>query len=59
MRVIANQRGYFGTSLREPNEEFDVPDGTTASWFTSLEVPDEESATETQLTAPGPRRKGR
>lgn len=32
MKVIATKRGYFG-KLREPGDEFDVPDKSTASWF--------------------------
>lgn len=32
MKVIALKQGYFGR-LREPGHEFEVPDGTTASWF--------------------------
>lgn len=32
MKVIALKQGYFG-KLREPGHEFEVPDGTTASWF--------------------------
>ena len=36
MKVIALKQGYFG-KLREPGHEFEVPDGTTASWFEPVE----------------------
>ena len=32
MKVIATKLGYFG-KLREPGDEFEVPDGTKGSWF--------------------------
>lgn len=32
MKVIATKRGYLG-KLREVGEEFDVPEGSTGSWF--------------------------
>ncbi|WP_039052161.1 hypothetical protein [Bordetella avium] len=32
MKVTALKPGYFG-KLREPGDEFDVPDGAKASWF--------------------------
>ena len=32
MKVIATKQGYFG-KLREPGDEFEVPDGTKGSWF--------------------------
>lgn len=36
MKVIATKRGYFG-KLREPGDEFEVPDGTKGSWFQPVE----------------------
>ncbi len=32
MKVIATKLGYFG-KLRQPGDEFEVPDGTKGSWF--------------------------
>lgn len=36
MKVIATKLGYFG-KLREPGDEFEVPDGTKGSWFQPIE----------------------
>lgn len=36
MKVIASKLGYFG-KLREPGDEFEVPDGTKGSWFHPVE----------------------
>lgn len=36
MKVIATKLGYFG-KLREPGDEFEVPDGTKGSWFQPVE----------------------
>lgn len=36
MKVIALKWGYFGR-LREPGDEFEVPDGTKGSWFQPVE----------------------
>lgn len=36
MRVIASQRGYFN-GIREPGDEFEVPEGTTGKWFDPVE----------------------
>jgi hypothetical protein len=36
MEVIALKQGYFG-KLRAPDDKFDVPDGTKASWFRPVE----------------------
>lgn len=37
MKVIATKAGYFG-KLRQPGDEFEVPDDTkAASWFAPLE----------------------
>lgn len=32
MKVIALKQGYFG-KLRQPDDQFEVPDGTKGSWF--------------------------
>lgn len=32
MKVIALKQGYFG-KLRQLGDEFDVPEGSKASWF--------------------------
>ena len=36
MKVIATKLGYFG-KLREPGDEFEVPDDTKGSWFQPVE----------------------
>lgn len=36
MKVIATKLGCFG-KLREPGDEFEVPDGTKGSWFQPVE----------------------
>ena len=36
MKVIATKQGYFG-KLRQPGDEFEVPDGTKGSWFQPVE----------------------
>ena len=36
MKVIATKLGYFGR-LRQPGDEFEVPDGTKGSWFQPVE----------------------
>lgn len=36
MKVTAIKQGYFG-KLREPGDEFEVPDGTKGSWFQPVE----------------------
>ena len=33
MRVIATAVGYDNIVLRQPGEEFDMPDGAKGSWF--------------------------
>ena len=36
MKVITTKLGYFG-KLRQPGDEFEVPDGTKGSWFQPVE----------------------
>ena len=36
MKVIATKQGYFG-KLREPGDEFEVPEGSKSSWFDPVE----------------------
>ncbi len=33
MQVIATLRGYDNIRVREPGEEFEMPDDATGSWF--------------------------
>lgn len=33
MRVIATAVGFDGTELRNPGDEFEMPDGAKGSWF--------------------------
>jgi len=35
MKVVAIKPGYFG-SLRDVGDEFEVPEGSRASWFTAV-----------------------
>jgi hypothetical protein len=37
MKVIATAIGYDGTTVRQVDEEFEMPEGAKGSWFTSLE----------------------
>ena len=37
MKVKALQAGFFGGSLREEGQEFEVPSGTKSSWFVAME----------------------
>lgn len=54
MRVIATAKGYFD-AVREPGDVFDVPEGTTGSWFEAAPSGDADSPEPTQ---PAPKRKG-
>lgn len=36
MKVIATKQGYFG-KLRAVGDEFEVPEGSKASWFQPVE----------------------
>lgn len=36
MKVIATKLGYLG-KLRQPGDEFEVPNGTKGSWFEPVE----------------------
>jgi len=36
MKVKAVKPGFFG-KLRDPGDEFEVPEGTKASWFAPVE----------------------
>lgn len=38
MKVKATQFGFFGGSRRRPGDEFEVPQGTKASWFAEVPV---------------------
>lgn len=33
MRVVATDLGFDGRDLRQPGEEFDMPDGAKGKWF--------------------------
>lgn len=42
MKVIATAKGYFG-QMREPGDEFEVPDDTKkASWFVKVKADSDE-----------------
>jgi hypothetical protein len=36
MKVKALKAGFFGGSLRDVGEEFEVPEGTKSAWFATL-----------------------
>lgn len=33
MRVVATSQGYDGLAVRSVDEEFDMPNGSTGTWF--------------------------
>lgn len=37
MRVIATAAGFYPDTLRQPGDEFEVPDDMTATWFKPLD----------------------
>lgn len=39
MEVIANQLGFDGFCLREPGEQFTMPEGSKGSWFDPVGAP--------------------
>lgn len=41
MRVIATAVGFFD-NLRQPGEEFDVPEGSKATWFKPVKADEPE-----------------
>lgn len=43
MKVIATKPGYFG-KLRQPGDDFEVPDGAKGSWFEPVEKPEGKKA---------------
>jgi hypothetical protein len=45
MKVVALKPGFLG-KLRQPGDEFDVPEGYAASWFTPAGELDPEAAAE-------------
>lgn len=64
MRVVATSQGYDGLAVRSVDEEFDMPDGSTGSWFKPVapepvEVADDFDAAEADVLgaeAAAPRR---
>ena len=56
MKVRAIRTGFFG-GRRRPGTVFDVPEGSTGSWFVPVEVPEEQAPTIDEAVAP--RRVGR
>jgi hypothetical protein len=51
MKVIATKPGYFG-KLRQPEDEFDVPEGTKASWFRPVDKGEKPKQPNTKPTDP-------
>lgn len=52
MKVIALETGYHGGVLRYESDEFDVPEGSKASWYVSV------AAQPAAQSAPKPSKKG-
>lgn len=44
MLVRATERGFDNVKLREVDEEFDMPEGATGSWFTPVDGSPSETA---------------
>lgn len=38
MKVIATAEGYDNLAVRKPGDEFEMPDGSTAPWFTPVDA---------------------
>lgn len=38
MKVIATKTGFDGKRIRNPGDEFEMPDGSKASWFVPVEA---------------------
>lgn len=53
MQVIAIKQGYHG-KLRQPDDKFDVPEGSKATWF----VPVEQKAEGKKQAAAKPKEPG-
>lgn len=41
MRVVATAVGYDGRGIRQPGDEFDMPDDARGSWFKPVTLPDD------------------
>jgi hypothetical protein len=61
MRVVATKQGYDNICIREPGDEFEMPDGSSGSWFVKAGTPEglrtkAERAEKDKAakTAPGP-----
>jgi len=39
MRVRAIETGFDNLAIREPGDEFEMPDGSSAPWFEPVEAP--------------------
>lgn len=44
VEVVATAKGYYG-AIREPGDKFEVPQGTTGSWFELVEAEGKPKAT--------------
>jgi len=56
MRVVATAPGFDNVKLREPGEEFDMPDGSKGSWFRPVvkrKGPADPAASPPQAPTPG------
>lgn len=45
MRVRAVALGFYDGQLREPGEEFDIPDGLPGDWYVEVEDQDAQGDT--------------
>ena len=55
MRVIAVAIGYDNIVVRQPGDEFDMPEGATGSWFMPAAGEQDESPVEPAPAAAKPR----
>ena len=44
MRVRAIETGFDNLAIRNPGDEFDMPDGSEAAWFEPVEVETKKKA---------------
>ncbi len=47
MRVIAKKTGFDGRKIRQPGEEFDMPEGSKGSWFVPAQKVESKKVKET------------
>ena len=58
MRVIATAVGYDNKALRQPGDEFEMPDGMKGSWFEPKDPPVAPPARKGKAAAQAPAAEG-